>query len=88
MTDEKCWMDDPKWKQCCCTCRFHRPLNLHCSHTVTSGERGKEKCICDIQIGWTCALPQELNNSVYYNWPEHDVGCEMWNPDKDDIETI
>ena len=88
MTDEKCWMDDPKWNQCCCTCRFHRPLNLHCSHTVTKGERGIEKCICDIQIGWTCALPQELNNRVYYNWPEHDVGCEMWHPDKSDIETL
>jgi len=88
MAETKCYMNDPDLKQCCCTCRYHRPLHLHCGAVVDSGNRGKEKCICDIQIGWVCALPDQYTSRVSYNWPEHSAGCEMWNPDKDDVETI
>ena len=86
--ETKCFMNDPKVRQCCCTCRYHRPLNLGCGMVVDPGNRGEQKCICDIQIGWVCAMPQEFTNRVVFNWPAHSVGCEMWNPDKEGIESL
>lgn len=85
MDKNKCWMDDPDMRQCCCTCRYHRPAHLHDDNVV---DKGKHGCICDIQVGWTCAMPQQLTNRIYINWDEHSIGCEMWNPDKDDIESL
>ena len=85
MSEEKCWMDDPDLHQCCCTCRYLRPTHLHEWFVV---DRGSHGCICDIQLGWACAMPQEFINKIYINWDKHSVGCEMWTPDKDGIESI
>lgn len=90
----KCWMDDPEWKQCCCTCRFHLADHYHCLHVTPMeklnlvdmprakhksifGEKMSDACDCSIQRGWICA-PPDFYPKAYSNWPEHSVGCELW----------
>lgn len=32
---------------------------------------------------WLCALPALMGEStIYINWPEHSIGCEMYSPIK------
>jgi hypothetical protein len=70
-----CFMDDPKWRQCCCKCAHHIPTHEHCSTNQPLRDE-KKTCICDIQNGWACVPPGF--DRVHINWPEHSVGCEMF----------
>ena len=82
MSDEtKCWLDDPKWRQCCCSCVHHLPTHIHCTTVVT---RGKDNnCVCDIQTGWACTVDMAMVEKgeiprIYTNWCNHGIGCEMF----------
>lgn len=74
-----------EFKQCCCNCRYHAAVHHHCSRdTELRNEKGG--CVCGIQKGWAClgfisqpAPPNEVWR-IHDNWPEHSVGCEMYNP--------
>jgi hypothetical protein len=39
-----------------------------------------EGCICRIQKGWICAgfLATAGGDRVHSDWPEHSIGCEMF----------
>ena len=82
MSDEpKCWLDDSKWRQCCCVCVHHLPTHISCTTVINSGKH--TDCVCDIQIGWACTVeivmvePGEIPR-INTNWPEHSIGCEMF----------
>lgn len=81
LSDEpKCWMNDPKWRQCCCSCVHHLPTHIDCNTVVSKGDHG---CICDIQTGWACCVDIAMAEKgeiprIYTNWQEHSVGCELF----------
>jgi hypothetical protein len=77
MEQEKCWMDS-EVHQCCCTCKYHWADYEHCS--VNRELRNETmKCICSIQKGWICVGQRATGSDhVYSNWPEHSIGCELW----------
>jgi hypothetical protein len=76
----ECQLDKEPFKQCCCKCRFHLADHYHCSfdkpHLKAIGI-DTEGCICKHVRGWICA-PPEFQGRAHSNWPEHDVGCEMF----------
>jgi hypothetical protein len=82
LSDEpKCFMDDQKWHQCCCSCVHHLPTHIDCTNVVSKGDH--KGCICDIQIGWACCveivmIEKDQTPRIYPNWPEHSIGCEMF----------
>ena len=66
--------------QCCCNCIHHIPTFEHCTTNLTlrvSVEKLTKKptCICHIQNGWACQAP---DSRLYTNWPEHSIGCELY----------
>lgn len=61
-----------KWKGCCCICKNHLPEHIHCT---TIKKRKQKTCVCNIQIGWTCVIPEE--GIVYSRWSEHGM-CELF----------
>lgn len=64
-------------KACCCTCVYHIPAHRHCG----VDRKPDENCVCNIHIGWVCALPlmdprySPGKPHVHINWPEHGL-CE------------
>jgi len=76
-----CSMNDPEWRQCCCSCVHHLPTHIHCTTVVTRGK--DDKCVCDIQTGWACCVDIIMASKsetprIYTSWPEHGVGCELF----------
>jgi hypothetical protein len=39
-------------------------------------------CICGVHKGWVCVAP-EFEGSVFSDWPEHSIGCEMFTKRKE-----
>ena len=72
---EKCTLNDPEIKQCCCNCEYHWKVNKHCSTQTTKENRDKENCCCNELKGYACVVREGV---VYDNWPKHSVGCEMY----------
>ncbi len=70
-----CTLNDPEWKQCCCNCQFHRPTYESCT-TNTKLRDEKQTCICGVQNGWACDIPD--SKRLHINWPQHSVGCECY----------
>lgn len=88
---EKCWLDDPEWRQCCCNCKHYVKLNLHCSFGLGLLKRADfgDKCICSTQVAWVCAVATTVyghedyikgeHSSVnLFGISEHDLGCELY----------
>jgi len=51
--------------ECCCKCKNHWPMF---SHPCTDGKPMNEK------RGWACVVM----GRVFPDWPEHSVGCELF----------
>lgn len=90
MSDEKCFLSDPDWHQCCCNCKYLKPTHEHCSTNMGLRDQiaaltGVDKCICKIQNGWACCIPG--SNRIHTNWSHHSVGCECYTA-KDEIEKM
>lgn len=75
VSSSECWMES-KHHQCCCQCRHHIPDFYHCTIDTKLREE-MEKCVCGIQKGWIC-IPPEFDGRAYSEWPEHSIGCEMY----------
>lgn len=81
-----CQLTEAPFYQCCCQCTYHKPIYYHCcTEPKPSEEQKKEagiegRCVCGVQKGWACSPLGE--DGVYDNWPEHSVGCEMFNQKK------
>lgn len=76
--------DDPHFVQCCCNCVYHLPVHHHC-HTKPKPTPQQMKlanvtgkCVCGVQKGWACVCP--VDHTVFDQWPEHSIGCEMYTP--------
>ena len=70
-----CWLESDM-KQCCCKCKHHLQDFHHCTTSrALRAERGK--CVCSAPKGWICR-PPEFDGQCYSDWPEHSVGCEMY----------
>jgi len=68
----KCWKDEEPFFQCCCECVHHVPDLWHCSVDPEAHEKG----LCYTRKGWVCLAPEF--DGVFSGWPEHSVGCEMF----------
>lgn len=72
-----CQMAVEPLRQCCCTCWHHWPVHFHCcTEPKPDLPFAESKCVCNVQKGWACVSP--VAGVVYDNWPEHSVGCEMY----------
>ena len=87
-----CGIVDDDTNQCCCNCKHHLPVHLHC---CTEPKPPKEyypnsRCCCNVQKSWACALPEMIGEDgkmvIYDNWGEHACGCECYNPTFPDSE--
>jgi hypothetical protein len=74
MVDDYCCLND-EIHQCCCVCIHHRPLIIRSDEAIKTS-KGREYNW--FQIGWVCVEPIELCDRVLFNWPEHSIGCEMF----------
>lgn len=73
---QPCTMRDPQVRQCCCHCRYHLVDYQHCcTNPQLRQETGR--CICDTIKGYICA-PPEFEGKACSDWPNHSVGCEMY----------
>lgn len=81
--EESCGLNDPDWRQCCCNCKFHRPVHFHCCTNPKPTEEQKKAagieggCVCGVQKGWACVTP---DLRIHDNWPLHNIGCELYDP--------
>lgn len=66
----------PRWRSCCCTCRYHVRDYHHCTTSKELRERFGG-CVCTIPKGWVCLAPETDGRGVYSGWTEHGM-CEMW----------
>ena len=82
-------MAAPKWKgnekmgdncylgghmnQCCCVCRHHKALIVRSDEAINYD---RADGYVKLQVGWVCDLP--ILGGVFGNWPEHSIGCEMF----------
>ena len=74
----KCWLNDPKIHQYCCSCEFHLIDYEHCDHNRELRDK-TGKCICNIQKGWICCNPEIYEGKgASSGWPEHSIGCELY----------
>lgn len=69
-----CTLQDPELMQCCCNCVHLRAVHYHCC--TTPKPDGVTGCVCGVQKGWACAMPE--HDRIYDNWPQHSCGCELY----------
>ena len=69
-----CTLQDPDMMQCCCNCAHLRAVHYHCC--TTPKPDGVTGCVCGVQKGWACAMPE--HDRIYDNWPQHSCGCELY----------
>jgi len=62
--------------QCCHACVHLKAVHYHCC--TTPKPDGVTGCVCGVQKGWACAMPE--NDRIYDNWPHHSCGCELYTP--------
>ncbi len=67
----ECYLNDPKWNQCCCACEYHLPLY---SHPLVDG-----KSILN-NIGYVCIY--EVDDKRATLCREHGL-CECYEKEKD-----
>ena len=67
MTSEsECGLNDLRWQQCCCNCRWHIE------------DRGYPPLFRESK-GWICANVEFLAEGLASSdWPEHSIGCELY----------
>lgn len=71
-----CTLAVEPFNQCCCNCVHLRAVHYHCSIKPRPPDSDPLSCVCRIQKGWACCPPEW--GRVYDNWPQHSVGCEMY----------
>lgn len=65
------------FRQCCCLCRWHWTDYYHCKHSYPEGH--ESGCVCSIPKGYICVAPEIYNGrGGTSGWPEHSVGCELF----------
>ena len=77
--DKGCYLES-RMHQCCCNCKFQWVDYHHC--TIHEALREKEgKCICSKPKGFICVgfmFQGDGSTGVHSEWPEHSIGCEMY----------
>ena len=78
--NDKCYLNEKPFKQCCCNCVNLRAVYYHCTTEPKPGgfvDHGNPnfKCCCSEQKGWACVMNDDR---IYDNWPQHSVGCECY----------
>jgi len=69
LEQEECQLKEPPFRQCCCNCKHHIP---DYSHPETDGKSVSN------QRGWICLFGGD-KDGAFSGWPEHSVGCELYN---------
>jgi hypothetical protein len=67
IAEDRCFLEEEPFFQCCCTCVFHKPDFSHPHHD------GKP---FSHQKGWICDPPMGEHH-MSSNWPAHSCGCEL-----------
>lgn len=87
MNDEKCGLKSKVFThpQCCCRCKWHHEDFYHCTTAMDLRKEiekfvGGSRCICSMHKGWICMAPGM--GRFYSDWPEHSIGCEMYEEKK------
>lgn len=61
---DTCFLNDPKWRQCCCACKYHVATR---------------KFTTDV-LGYACTVWMDATKEleIIINFPEHSIGCELF----------